>query len=125
MFLSEAFHYLAAYPGDLFVYHEGRVAFIELLAVGKQRGQMLHVSFRGKEHACALVTLQVKSLNLDSSFHRESRSRTSEISMLPPKNLGPTASWEKLNSTHKASFADYFLIIFSKLLSYVFSKIII
>lgn len=108
------------------MYHEGHVwlSLNSLLLVSKGDRCCMY-PLGEKEHACALGTLQVKSLNLDSSFHMESRNRTSEISVLPPKNLGPTASWEKLNSTHKASFADYFLIIFTKLLSYVFSKIII
>lgn len=110
--------------------HEGHVwhSFNSLLLVRKGDGCCIYplVGLGGKRTRLCLGTLQVESLNLDSSCHMEARNRTSKLSVFPHKNLASAAAWEKHDSIHKASpMQTVFFMIFSKLLSYVFSKIII
>lgn len=97
-----------------------RVVFIQLLAVGRQRGCMLHVSSgwsRGKRACPYLGTLQVKSLSLDSSRHRKACNRTSELSVLCPRTwlsqpLGRNSIWSQ-----SLSFANCRLTILLKLVN--------
>lgn len=74
------------------MHHEGCVAFIQLLAVGKQRGWMLHVASgwsRAKRPCLCLGTFEAESLNLDSSCHMKAHNRTSELAVLPPRTWLP------------------------------------